>query len=215
MRCNFSFFRHPGCHCQEGFLGPHCELRESSEVPNIRENDPYANQRIQYNDKSNGIGGFTIFVLILSIISVCVISSYLFRSHLRRRRRRNAAMTSTLQWAAPNFRDGGPTEVNLAPKRGSEQYSDDGNIAPYEDAIDSSPTDYDEPWSSTAAIRTAARDLLMSEHIGRNSFTGPIDGNEYDDDEIKENEVQYSLPQIDIGPPIDEDGHELHNVEIV
>lgn len=152
--------------------------------------------------------------MILSIISACVLSTYLFHSHIRRRRRRNAAITSTLQWSVPNFRDGGSNEVNLAPKRGSAQYSDDGNIAPYED-IDSSPTDHDEPWSSTVAIRTAARDLLMNEHIGRNSFTGSIDGNEYDDDAIEDHEVQYSLPQIDIGPPIDEDGHELHNVEIV
>ena len=215
MLHNVLFPRHPGCHCQDGFMGPHCELRESAEVPNVRENDPYANQQIQYNDESNFIGGFTIFVLILSIVTVCAISIYLFHSHLQRRRRRNAAVTSTLQWSAPNFRDGGSTEVNIAPKRSSVQYSDDGNIAPYQDAIDSSPTDYVEPWSSTVAIRTAARDLLMNEHIGQKSFTGSMEGNEYDDNEIEDHEVQYSLPQIDIGPPIDEDGHELHNVEIV
>ncbi len=209
-------FRHPGCHCPQGFLGPHCELRESTEVANVRENDPYANQQIQYTDEPDGVGGFTVFVLILSIVSVCVVCSYLFRSHLlKRRQRQNAAVTSTLLWSTPNFRDGGSSEVNIAPKRGSVQYSDDGNIAPYEDAIDSSPTDVAEPWSSTVAIRTAARDLLINDHIGKNSFSGSMDADEYYENEVEDHDEQYSLPQIDIGPPIDEDGHELHNVEIV
>lgn len=207
-------FRHPGCHCPDGFLGPHCELRESAEVASVRESDPYANQQIQRQNESTGIGGFTIFVLIFSIIALCVLSSYLFYTHLRRRRR-NAAATSTLQWSVPNFRDGGSTEINIAPKRGSVQYSDDNNLAPYEDAIDSPPTEYDEPWSSTVAIRAATRDLLMSENIRQNSFSGSMESNEYDDNEIEDHNIQYSLPQIDIGPPIDEDGHELHNVEIV
>ena len=207
-------FRHPGCHCPDGFLGPHCELRESAEVANVRENDPYANQQIQRYDESSGIGGFTIFVFIFSIISLCVLSSYLCHTYLRRRRRRNAALTSTVQWSVPNFRDGGSTEVNIAPKRGSVQYSDDNNLAPYEDAIDSAPVEHTEPWSTTVALRSSTRDLLMSEHIGQNSFSGSMEDNEYDDNEIAHS-VQYSLPQIDIGPPIDEDGHELHNVEIV
>ena len=147
---------------------------------------------------------------------MCVLCSYLFRSHLlKRRQRRNAAVTSTLHWSTPNFRDGGSSEVNIAPKRGSVQYSDDGNIAPYEDAIDMSPTDVAEPWNSTVAIRTAARDLLINDHVGQNSFSGSVDVDEYDDNEVADHDEQYSLPQIDIGPPIDEDGHELHNVEIV
>ena len=196
-------------------MGPHCELRESTEVANVRENDPYANQQIQHYDDSSGIGGFTIFVLIFSVISLCVLSSYLLHSHLRQRRRRNAAITNTLQWSVPNFRDGGSTEVNIAPKRGSVQYSDDSNFAPYEDAIESSHREHDEPWSSAVALRASSHDLLMSEHMGQNSFAGSMDDNEYDDNEIGDHKEQYSLPQIDIGPPIDEDGHELHNVEIV
>jgi hypothetical protein len=95
------------------------------------------------------------------------------------------------------------------------QYSDDNNLAPYEDAVDSSPTERAEPWSSTVALRTVTRDLLMTEQIGQNSFAGSMDDNEYDDNEVEDHNTQYSLPQVDIGPPIDEDGHELHNVEIV
>jgi hypothetical protein len=147
---------------------------------------------------------------------------YFIHAYLRRRRRRNAAITSSVQWSGPNFRDGGSTEINFAPKRGSLQYSDDDNIAPYADAIvpSSMPTDYAEQWSSTVATRSA--DRVMNEQIVQNSFSGPVDIYDYNDNNDTLNlDEQYSLtqidvgPQIDIGPPIDEDGHELHNVEII
>jgi hypothetical protein len=210
--------RHPGCHCPDGYLGPHCELRQSSDVPDTRENDPYFNQQVSTFDNSRGLSGGSLIVVIIIIFSLSIISCYAVSSYRRRRRRKNAAITDTLKWSATNFRDGGSTEINFAPKRGSVQYSDDDNSSPYEDAVvaSTSSTNYGEQWSSAIAIRTAARDFMTFEHNGQNSLTGSVDADENDDDnDVDSPDDLYSLPQIDIGPPIDEDGHELHNVEIV
>jgi hypothetical protein len=209
---------HPGCHCPDGYLGPHCELRESSEVPGTSENDPYASQQIPNFDDDSGSSSATLYVVIFSLISLCIVSCYAVNVYRRRRRRCNAAITDTLQWSAPNFRDGGSTEINFAPKRGSLQYSDDGNVTPYEDAIvvaSSSSISYGDRWSSAVAIRAATHDLMTDKQTGENSFLSTMDIEDDDDNDVDSHDEPYSSPQIDIGPPLDEDGHELHNVEIV
>jgi hypothetical protein len=213
----YALHSHPGCHCQEGYLGPHCELRESSEVADIRNNDPYANQLPQ-SSSSDGPNGFTIFVLVLSVTAVFIVVLFSIRRYLRRRRQRNTAISTNLNWSAANFRDGdGTSEINLAPKRESVQYSDDDDdndiIIPYEDAMITFSGTNVYPLGST-------RDLMMETSPRQQSFSKDIEYYNDDDDYAASSDTHYpddlsQLPQIDIGPPIDEDGHILHNVDIV
>jgi hypothetical protein len=212
--------RHPGCNCLDGYLGPHCELREAPEVSTIRSNDPYANPQIY---SSSGLSGvLTIFLVVLSLVVTFIIAFFTVHCYIHRRERRNAAMTTSLNWAAPKFRDEGSTEINFAPKRGSIQLSDDDPR--YEDAIFKDSDYEDEPQldSTSASYRTesSARDLMMETTPGaQRLFTSGVDY--YDDeDDYGDNDSHFPndmglVPQIDIGPPVDEDGHELHNVDIV
>lgn len=200
-------------------MGPHCELREAPEISTIRSNDPYANPQKFYS--SDGPSVLTISLVVLSVIAAGVVAFFAAHWYIRRRQRRNEAMTTSLNWAAPKFRDDGSTEINFAPKRGSIQSSDEDTR--YEDAIFKDSAYHDEPpLDSTSSYRTeiSARDLMMETSPGgQQLFTSGVEY--YDDeDDYGDNDSHFPndmgvIPQIDIGPPIDEDGHELHNVEIV
>lgn len=162
-------------------------------------------------------------MVVLGVCAVFVAAFFAVHWYIRRRHRRNAATTTSLTWAVPKFRDDGSTEINFAPKRGSMQSSDDDTR--YEDAIFKDSGYVDEPPldSTAASYRTefSARDLMMETTPpgGQHLFTSGVeyydDEDDYgDSDSHFPNEMGLG-PQIDIGPPIDEDGHELHNVEIV
>jgi hypothetical protein len=200
-------------------LGPHCELREAPEISTIRSSDPYANP--QNFHSSDGPSVLTVSLVVLSVISSLFIAFFAAFGYIRRRQRRNAALTNSLNWAPPKFRDDGSTEINFAPKRGSVQSSDDDTH--YEDAIFKDSAYHDEPpLDSTSSYRTetSTRDLMMETSPGRQQlFTSGVeyydDEDDYGDSDSHFPNDMGVIPQIDIGPPIDEDGHELHNVEIV
>jgi hypothetical protein len=193
---------HPGCNCQEGFLGPHCELRESAELPSLRAKDPYANQ-VSNPATANEMaqdskGGFYVVAFWIMFTSVVVGLVYAVIRRYRRRfqKQRNAAITSSLQWS-PAYKDCVSNEINIAP---GSAYSD-----VYEEATrDAFATSSRDPM--VASVGAAASTTAVAEVSPDNT-----DGSDDDDfpDDLR------SEPRIDIGPPIDEDGHELHNVEIV
>jgi len=107
-----------------------------------------------------------------------------------RRRRKRKDFANSLRWADGLYRDepgsGGLNQVNIAPRRGS--YVDE----PYSASEHSSATD---PMATHLAPKTTTSAAVVVS----------------DEDEEDEPEPQ---PTVYIGPPRDEDGHELHNVEI-
>jgi hypothetical protein len=137
-----------------------------------------------------------ISVAAIAIIAACAASRY----RRRRRKQRDNAIVTSLNWSTA-YKDRSD-EINIAPR--GESSSD-----VYEDAVsrdvfpwssrDSSVTHL----SSSDATRTVAdTHLIMTEQS-------------FDDEDDDFPDDLRSAPKIDIGPPIDEDGHELHNVEIV
>lgn len=194
---HLSFFRHPGCFCLDGYTGPHCELREAKSVFNSW--DPYSTFTGMGRVGDDSRSGFEKAVLSLSIIAIVVVAAFSTKRYQQRRRERNHAVTSSINWQR-NYRDEPSEEINIAPKRGSV-LSDD---QVYEQA-------------TIQARRRSSQDPLVAAAARTNNIASAVemvktelalaeeDGDLADDKD----------PEIYIGPPRDEDGHELHNVEIV
>lgn len=119
-------------------------------------------------------------------MAVIVVSAYAFTYYNRRRKRRNRRV-NTVSWAA-SYRDEPSNAVNLAPRRMSYSVDDTYPVSEHSSSRDPFATHL-PPNSST-----------ISEVVG--------------DDQPDEFEDDHQ-PEIYIGPPRDEDGHELHNVEII
>lgn len=196
-------------------MGPHCELRESAEVPTLHARDPYVNNQQQSDygtDDGERRSGFEVALLVLSVAAIVMVSVFSVSTYIRRRKQqRNNAITSSLNWSSNHFKDRAP-EVNIAPmqRRGSTLSASD----PYEDATQeafarSSRDPIAAHLGSAAAKRAAAAVLELMDN------TEPSSPDEdYSDNDSFPDDLCSGL-KIDIGPPIDEDGHELHNVEIV
>ena len=203
--------RHPGCHCEEGFLGPHCELRESAEVPNLHAKDPYINQQQQsnYGIYDERRSGFEVALLVLSVAAIAMVSVFSVMTYIRRRKQRNHAVTSSVNWSSNHYKDRAP-EVNIAPvqRRGSTM-SDVYEDATQEAFARSSRDPIAAHLGSAAAKRAAA---VVVELMDNTEPSSPDE--DYSDNDSFPDDLCSGL-KIDIGPPIDEDGHELHNVEIV
>jgi hypothetical protein len=182
-------------------LGPHCELRESAELPSLRAKDPYVsqvntatpNEMVQDNK-----GGFYVvaFWIMFTSVVVGLVYAVIRRYQRRFQKQRNDTITSSLQWS-PAYRDRVSNEINIAP---GSAYSD-----VYEEA-------------TREAFATSSRDPMVTLVGAATSTTAvaeisPDNTDGSDDDDFPDD--LRSEPRIDIGPPIDEDGHELHNVEIV
>lgn len=206
MPLSFELFitnRHPGCICNEGFLGPHCELRESAELPK----NPYANS-LNEDDRSatESHRFYAVAFWVLLIASAMVVMFVVARAFWRRRLiERHAAVTSSIQWS-PAFKDRGTknNEINIAP---GSTYSD-----LYEEAFSRSTV------ASTG--RSSLRNIHTHEPFSDHDCKQEDDDINESDEECEEEQTAFSdqmhmEPRIDLGPPIDEDGHELHNVEIV
>lgn len=112
-------------------------------------------------------------------------------SALRRKQRKRKGLASSI-WGDSLYRDGYRDEpgsgINIAPRRSSSVYEDAINSREYSVSMHSSSTD---PMATVLAPKPP---------------TSPPD---VDDDEEPEPQ-----PTVYIGPPRDEDGHVLHNVEI-
>jgi len=184
-------FRHPGCNCKEGWLGPHCELKEAAQIPNLSKNDPYEN----FGRNSSPNGTFEKVVLSFAIIAIFIVAAFSARVYIRRRKhKRNNSITSSLSWQ-PQYKDRPADEqVNIAPKRGSL------HTDVYEEAVRSSTRDHMAAHLAAAAAAKAAASALPASES---------------DEELDDTDVSDHEPQVDMGLPLDDDGHELHNVSIV
>ena len=190
--------RHPGCHCEAGWLGPHCELHEAASLPNLPQTNPY-----EHYGADSGRSGFEKTVLALSILAVFLCAAAAAYLYLRRKRKRSNATTRSLNWARPLYKDrpGGDEQINIAPKRASVHAED----VSYDDAVSNSTRD---PMAAhLAAAKAAQQQYRLDPNIS--SYTNESD------DELDDNDVSDHEPQVDMGPPLDDDGHELHNVSIV
>ena len=171
----FAFRRHPGCDCENGWIGPHCELRVGEDVPLPRSGSKTPSENSDSSSRGNGAVAVVLVVSIVAMATVAVFSVSLYRR--RRSKERDESLTRMLFWSS-NYRDRPEEEINIAPRR-SSTYDDVymASIAP----------------SSTDPMATA---------LAPNK------------PEILEEE-EDDQPQVYIGPPRDEDGHELHQVDLV
>lgn len=190
-------------------MGPHCELRESALVPLVYRNDPYTNLQAGYD---SGKSGFTIAVLVLSVLAIGTVLVFSATSFVRRRRQHNRALTSSLNWS-PDYRDRAP-EINIAPKRGSvhsPENDDSVYVRATEEAHASSSSSFPsgrlDPLAAQQMHPLAAKRATVAMQL--------MDTVHFSDVEPPDDLAHDAEPKIDIGPPRDEDGHELHNVEIV
>jgi len=196
---------YPGCHCQEGYLGPHCELREAAQVPSLHNKNPYDRNFSGHFKTASGASTFQKMVLSLSILALFAIAVFAITMYRRRKRKRSNAITSSLNWQQPNYRDRPADEVNIAPRRGSSIYA-------------SSPDMYEEAVQERVVGRSSRRDP-MAAHLAAAAAARSVqdysDDDDNDDERLDDSGFSDHEPQVDMGPPLDDDGHELHNVSIV
>lgn len=221
----FNFLSHPGCNCPQGFSGPHCEIRQGSQQQQtLGTTAPKQSVQIEAGSASAPAAsatttssasrpsstrtGFEIFVLVISLIAIALVTIFSVSMYVRNRKRKEKRLTNMLRWSS-GYRDqpddADRDRINLAPRRqssmehdfvtamtpsflGAESSSDD-HLAPYRTAVA-----HAHHGNSVPATSDGIKDSSSSDH---------------DPDEPE------TAPQVYIGPPRDEDGHELHNVEIL
>jgi hypothetical protein len=149
--------------------------------------------------KSNSYAvAFWILFVSLATGLLCVL---VHRYRRRRLIQKNAAISSSLQWT-PAYKDRASNEINIAP---GSSYSDVYEEATRE-AFGRSSRD---PMVTAVGAATSVSALQLEQKVSSPEIIEhDTDGDDFPDD-------LRSEPKIDIGPPIDEDGNELHNVEIV
>lgn len=140
-----------------------------------------------------------------SIFALLAVGAALFavRHRSARRRRHQDHVNQSLFWAG-GYRDNTEDQdaVNIAPKRSSVF----GTDTVYDSAIRSS--------SSGQAVLQRRQQKTGSS--SQSNATEEQQGVELTDTSTEEEEDAVPPePKIYLGPPRDEDGHELHNVEIV
>jgi hypothetical protein len=129
---------------------------------------------------------------IVGVLLVVTLVAAFVGSALRRKHRKRKGLASSMLWGDSLYRDGYRDEpgsgINIAPRRSSSVYEDAISNQEYPVSMHSSSTD---PMATVLAPKAPV---------------APLD---VDDDEEPEPQ-----PTVYIGPPRDEDGHVLHNVEI-
>ena len=186
------FRRHPGCICKKGFIGDKCQFTiNKSDYKNT-------NEGFFFTDDGKSLSGFGIFAIILLLLVVGAVGWFFVKNCLRRRRfnRKNSGESSGLIWAQKGgFKDDAAETVNFSPHKGG--YS--------EDYMASFASPSRDPMATALAPDTM--DSVYSD-----SSAAPLSpsSNSHSSFQITDDE-----PQIFIGPPTDEDGHELHNVDIL
>jgi hypothetical protein len=180
-------------------LGPHCELKESSPIP-----------RVTYGADASGGDGYgttknrSVFRVGMAVVMVLVITVFaVMLIHTARRRRKqrfnNETTSSLFFWNAGYSDLPNENANNLAPKRSSSLFME-------------SPRDV----YTDAVVQTSRRDMAIE--LSNRNRTPSTTTNGSADEDTKSNhgdDRPDDVPNLYIGPPRDEDGHELHNVEIV
>lgn len=163
---------HPGCFCENGWEGPHCEIKISRDTVASKGNPSSSSK----NDDSNNAA--RVFFTTALVLAVAVLSLVLSTVLIRNRKRRNDAASNGTRWGS-SYRDSPDHNNNISPRRESI-YNNKGSEGVF------------YPPSSHSSSRDP-----MATHLA--PATPP----------------RQNDPEIYIGPPRDEDGHELHSVEIV
>lgn len=168
-------------------MGPHCELKESNPIPRVtfRAEDSSGGYSDTANQNIFRVGLGIVMFMVMSVFVVVLVHT----ARRRRKQRFNNEVTSSLFWSS-GYSDNEPQETNIAPKRASSMYMETPNDV-YTDAV------------QHTSRRDMSIEMQSTKSSSVSSTTEP--SNDRPDD----------VPNLYIGPPRDEDGHELHNVEIV
>jgi hypothetical protein len=166
-------FSHAGCFCEDGWDGPHCEIKFSRDTVASNGTPSSSSNSNDSNDDSKSAA--RVFFTTALVLAVAVLSLVLATVLTRNRKRRNDVSSNGMHWGS-SYRDS--PERNISPRRESH-YKNDGSESVY-------------PPSSHSSSRDP-----MATHLAPAS------------------QPRQKDPEIYIGPPRDEDGHELHSVEIV
>jgi hypothetical protein len=203
-----AFQEHPGCSCEIGWAGPHCELREDDTYPFDRPMTSSTEDSAS-TVRSNTASPSQIFAILFSTVAIIAFAVFAGIMYRRRRMRNNDQISTSLRWSG-DYRDE-PPKVNIAPR------SQSGEIESSDVYFASIASPNRDPMATHLAPHHRTRQALDTPHTGgivsrtRASSGSSEDGSPSDDAYFVEDEE----PKIFIGPPRDEDGHELHNVEIV
>ena len=162
--------RHPGCFCEDGWDGPHCEIYEATQLA-PQSVSTQAKASPSSDGGSNNTAGTVI--LVLTLFGIVAVLAFLVRKYRNRRTFRKSIETNTQMWKG-RYQDR-PPEVNIAPRRQSDL------------------TD------SVYLASIASSSDPIAAHMA------PSQPEDLEDDQ----------PQIYLGPPRDEDGHELYSVDIL
>jgi hypothetical protein len=159
--------------------------------------------------RSNTASPSQIFAILFSTVAIIAFAVFAGIMYRRRRMRNDDQISTSLRWSG-DYRDE-PPKVNIAPR------SQSGEIESSDVYFASIASPNRDPMATHLAPHHRTRQALDTPHTGgivsrtRASSGSSEDGSPSDDAYFVEDEE----PKIFIGPPRDEDGHELHNVEIV
>jgi hypothetical protein len=233
---------HPGCHCAQGFIGPHCELRESAQIKHSdlpHSWNPVDSRGNESHDALHISTWTKTCIAVFGALSFGFLLAYLFVRHCRQQRQQKETSTDWLSKYRDHPIDG--DETNIAPRResGFDFTFSKSNIHDAESENESPSTyqsnrDLMASQVASIAIRSPAtsppstslaQDHNYIEELGGNSsqlssddnytreFQSPRDG--ILKGNLYSKRMSSSEPQVYLGPPRDEDGHVLHNVEIL
>jgi hypothetical protein len=167
---------HPGCFCENGWEGPHCEIKISRDAVASNAGTPFSPSS-NNNNNDDSKNAARVFFTTALVLVVAVLSLILATVLIRHRKRRHDAASNGMHWGS-SYRDS--PERNISPRRDS-LYKNKDSESLY-------------PPSSHSSSRDP-----MATHLAPSSPS----------------QFRQKDPEIYIGPPRDEDGHELHSVEIV
>jgi hypothetical protein len=215
---------HPGCNCPQGFSGPHCEIRQGSQQQQTHGTTaPTQSVHIETGSAtapatssttasasrpSSTRTGFEILVLVISLIAIALVTIFSVSMYVRNRKRKEKRLTNMLRWSSEYRDQPDDTDrdrINLAPRRQSSLEHDFVTaMTPSFLGAESSSDDH------LATYRTA----VAHAHHGKIA-SATSDGIKDSSSSDHDPDEPETAPQVYIGPPRDEDGHELHNVEIL
>lgn len=226
---------HPGCICEIGFIGPHCELRDSVGNFSNRTNDDG-----EYTDGTLSSKSVSLLVVGLLFGFMCLVGLLMYR---RQRNKSYVSNKSYINWAK-KYQDQQDSvdETNIAPRRDSAFTDGQGSrlIDAHSFASNRDPMitrlvpAFMKSSTSVASIYERGQASAAKDDHYIKEFQNEKDGILRDkaskgkqdrSQQVFTEEVginaetkhmnQSSEILIVLGPPKDEDGHILHSVEII
>ncbi|KAL7567792.1 hypothetical protein ACA910_000544 [Epithemia clementina (nom. ined.)] len=186
---------HPGCNCDKTkWTGPHCEVKVAqapapvpvpAPVP-----APIPSSADALTSNSDGKSGKTPFEIAMIIVIIFVLIPFIFFTLRQCYRDRRKYVRENVDPYARRLRENSQDGYH-------DETHDNLNLAPRRA---SSMMNHDETRHLTSSSRDPfASQLVIAAPLTHNPYFGGFD----------------SGPQVDLGPPKDEDGNVLHSVEIL